>query len=208
MRILITAGPTREPIDAVRYLGNRSSGRMGVALAAAAREAGHTVRLLLGPVDSAVRSSVPPEVAVEAFATTAELESALAAHFPEADLLVMAAAVADYRPASVVDGKLSRGDGLRLELEATPDLVAACVASRRPGQRVVAFALEPAEGLVERAAAKLRRKGVDAIVANPLGTMENDAIDGVLLHADGRDVRPGRCDKERFAAWLVAALMN
>ncbi|MEM7578096.1 MAG: phosphopantothenoylcysteine decarboxylase [Planctomycetota bacterium] len=208
-RILITAGPTREPIDAVRYLSNRSSGAMGVALANAADEAGHETTLLLGPVDSAVAGSVRDDVAVERFATTAELEALLASHFRGCDVLVMAAAVADYRLApEVVDatGKRKREGDLTLRFEATPDLVAGCAAEKRDDQRVVAFALEEPEQLEGRAMEKMRRKGVDAIVGNPLGTMDAETIEAILFTSDGERMVPGPMSKRAFAEWLIAQI--
>ena len=204
-RILITAGPTWEPIDSVRFIGNRSSGQMGVSLAEAAVEAGHDVTLLLGKGASAGASS-GNRLNVERFESTADLSAAIDQYFPSHDLLVMAAAVADYRPAKVHDGKLSRANRLELSLEPTPDLVAGVAATKRADQRVVAFALEPADQLTERARAKMTRKGVDAIVANPLETMDATSVDGHLLFADGRLESPGAMSKPAFAKWLIAAI--
>lgn len=201
MKLLITAGPTREPIDDVRFISNRSSGRMGLALADAAVEAGHEVALLLGPV--MMLASAADRYDVYRFETCAELEALLVEQFPEHDALVMAAAVADYRPASRSSGKMPRQRGLELRLEPTPDLVAQVAAGKRPEQRVVAFALELEDQLEDRALAKMRRKGVDAIVANPLATMDAATIHPVWMAADGAIQRPGVMDKPRFAAWLV-----
>lgn len=200
-RMLITAGPTHEPIDAVRYLANRSSGRMGLAVAAAAREAGWEVTLLLGPVPT----DPPADVTVHRYESTAQLQARLDEHFAAADVLVMAAAVADYRPRSASGGgKIERqGEGLVLELEPTPDLVAGCAARKRPDQFIVAFALESPDVLEARAVAKLQRKAVDAIVANPLATMGDPRIDAMLLTAAGDRVAPGAMSKAEFAAWLV-----
>lgn len=199
-RILITAGPTHEPIDAVRHIANRSSGRMGIAIARAAAAHGGAVTLLLGPV-----SSAPPEapgIDVRRFRTAADLEALLASTWPAHDVLVMAAAVADFRPRAALPGKLVRGaDGLVLELEPVPDLLAAL--PRRPGQRIVAFALEPADRLAAAARAKLERKGADVIVANPLETMDAADVDATVIDRAGRARRPGRMPKEAFAAWLV-----
>ena len=206
MHVLITAGPTQEPIDDVRFIGNRSSGRMGLALARAAADAGHAVTLLLGPITQP--PDLPPRVAVHRFRTTAELGALLEAHGPACDLLLMAAAVADFRPAAPVAGKLARGERLTLELEPTPDLVAAFAARAAPHQRVVAFALEPAADLLPRATAKLRRKGVHAIVANPLDTMDADTINGTLIRADGTPTLLSPYTKAAFAAWLIDALVN
>lgn len=204
MRILITAGPTREPIDAVRFISNRSSGAMGLALARAAAAAGHRVTLLLGPIQHP--PALPPEIVVQPFSSAADLEQRLAVEFPACDLLIMAAAVADFRPVEVHGGKTERGGRLTIELAATPDLVAGCAARRRPGQRVVAFALEEPGSLESRAKAKMARKGVDAIVANPLATMDAATIQGTLYRADGTASTPGAVSKEAFAKWLVAEL--
>ena len=203
MRILISAGPTREPIDQVRYLSNRSSGAMGIALAKAAQAAGHEVTLLLGPV------MLPPPAGVRVvpFSSCADLGTELEKHFPACDLLIMAAAVADYRLPAPLTGKTERGAQLTLVLSPTPDLVKTCAKFKRADQQVVAFALEEPGNLFARAAEKMRRKGVDAIVANPLETMDAPGISGTLLWADGRQESPGAAlAKAEFAAWLVGKL--
>lgn len=207
-RLLITAGPTHEPIDAVRYIGNRSTGRLGIALAEAAARRGWNVTLLLGPTplgcaDTAVRT--------HRFQTTADLETLLHEHLPACDILVMAAAVADYRPRRLPgpDGqKLRRtGEKMILELDPTPDLVAGCAQRRRPAQTLIAFALEPEEQLMASARAKLERKKVDAIVANPLETMESDSIRATLVCRDGSELATnGRIPKTQFADWLLDAV--
>lgn len=213
MLALVTAGPTQEPIDAVRYLGNRSSGRMGIAIAEALAARGHAVELLLGPVSAPIDEEPARGIAIHRFRTTADLAALLARRWPSADLLVMAAAVADFRPAGgPLPAKLERGARLLLELEPTPDLLATCAATRRPGQTLVGFALEERARLVERALAKLRRKGADAIVANPLETMDAPTIDGTLLLSDGSTFRHpdagtgGGVPKPLFAAWLAERL--
>lgn len=208
MKILITAGPTREPIDAVRFISNRSSGKMGLALAAAAIEAGHQVLLLHGPWMDV--SPVRDRCRCYGFGSSAELKQLLDAHWPDFDCLIMAAAVADYRPAMVVDGKLPRNSEgeLVITLQPTPDLVAMAASQRRPGQKIVAFSLEEAETLEARALAKMNRKKVDAIVANPLGTMESQGITGILMMADGRRLEPGRMDKTDFARWLIEQIKH
>lgn len=206
LRILITAGPTHERIDDVRYLANRSSGRMGIAIAQAARAADHHVTLLLGPVAREVLSAAEACADVRAYESTADLERLLGEHFAACDVLIMAAAVADYRPPARTSGKLPRkGERLVLELEPTPDLVAGCAAGKRPGQRIVAFALEEPERLSERAVAKMRAKRVDAIVANPLVTMGSSSIHATVYTADGRTFAPPSesLDKQAFAAWLI-----
>lgn len=203
-RLLVTAGPTRESIDAVRYLSNRSSGRMGVAIANAAADAGWDVVLLLGPVDGCIVSAVRPGISIQRFESTADLEACLARSAGDRDVVVMAAAVSDYRPAAGCrSGKLERGDGLMLELVATPDLVAA-LATAAPDRLVVGFALEPADDLPARARAKLERKGLDAIVANPLETMDAETVSAIVLwRGGGVDAAPTSVSKEAFGRWLI-----
>ncbi len=211
-RIVITAGPTHEPIDAVRYIGNRSSGQLGIALAEAAAQRGWTVCLLLGPTP---RMPSDPRVTVERFRTTSDLRALLGRRVPEADVLVMAAAVADFRPAvdaSELLGKNRRTHaGLTLRLEPTPDLLAECAASRRPGQVLVGFALEPRERLLTSAKSKLERKGIDLVVANPLETMDSPTIEAVVLGRQGTRMEAGRATdgpiaKSAFAEWLLGLI--
>jgi phosphopantothenoylcysteine decarboxylase/phosphopantothenate--cysteine ligase len=162
LTVLIGAGRTEEPLDPVRVLTNRSSGRMGFALAEAARDRGAAVTLVVG------QTSVDPPSGVTCVtvATAAEMEKAMRAHAGRADLVLMAAAVADYRPAHASAQKMKRGEGtLRLELLPNPDILAGLAARRRPGQTFVGFALETARGLVN-ARAKLREKGLDLVVLN------------------------------------------
>ncbi len=201
-RILITAGPTHEPIDEVRFIGNRSSGRLGTSLAAEAASRGWDVVLLLGP------ATVQPPAGigqVHHFLTTDDLRWLLAVQAPRADVIVMAAAVADFRPAGGgKPGKTRRGGPLTLVLEPTPDLLAELGARRRSDQCLIGFALEPAPTMVENAADKLRRKKADFIMANPLETMDSPAIEGVLIGADGiHEQTPGKMDKPEFARWLM-----
>jgi phosphopantothenoylcysteine decarboxylase/phosphopantothenate--cysteine ligase len=208
-RLLITAGPTHEPIDAVRFIGNRSSGRTGVALGAEGVRRGHDVRLLLGP--ATVSPTGVPDPNVLHFRTAADLGALLAEHAPWADVLVMAAAVADFRPVLGPDGpigKLRRTDrGFRLELEPTPDLLAGVAASRREGQLLVGFALEPADRLDASARDKLARKRVDRIVANPLETMDAPTISAKVYSATGEvKTAPSGMTKDAFAAWLMDEL--
>ena len=207
-KMLITAGPTHELIDAVRYLANRSSGRMGVALAEAARDAGWTVTLLLGPVALAP----PAGVQTLAFESSADLSKLLEEHFPACDVLLMAAAVADYRPRQPSEAKLPRkGDPLLLELQPTPDLVAACAARKRKGQRIIGFALEEPTVLEQRALDKLRRKGLDAIVANPLATMGSADVNATIYTPGEKSTEastsagtPISGTKSEFARRLIA----
>ena len=139
MNILITAGPTREAIDPVRFLSNRSTGKMGYALARAAREAGHTVILVSGPV----ALEPPAGVAVVAVESASDMACAVKSRAPEADLVIMAAAVADYRPRKISPGKLKKQPGaLVLELERTEDILASLGHMKRPGQILVGFAAD------------------------------------------------------------------
>jgi phosphopantothenoylcysteine decarboxylase/phosphopantothenate--cysteine ligase len=168
-RVLVTAGGTREPIDSVRYIGNRSSGRMGLALAGEARRRGAEVTLIAANVTLAP----PPRVQVIEVGTAAELLDACTREFPRCDVLLMAAAVADFRPAAPVAEKLKKDldrerAGLTLELEATDDILSALAGRRRPDQVVVGFAAEHGEGAVAYARAKRERKQLDAIVVNDI----------------------------------------
>lgn len=207
-RILITAGPTHEPIDAVRFLGNRSSGRLGVALADEAAARGWTVTLLLGPVS---RTPSDSRVRVRRFRTCSDLEALLRETAADCDVLVMAAAVADYRPRvdpAFFGGKFRRKDQpLTLTLEPTPDLIAQVAKQRRPGQLLIGFALEPRGELLASARDKLDRKGIDMVVGNPLETMDGETIDAVVLDRTGPEARtPGPIQKPAFAGWLMGLI--
>jgi phosphopantothenoylcysteine decarboxylase/phosphopantothenate--cysteine ligase len=161
-RVLVTAGPTREALDPVRVITNRSSGRMGFALAHAAYLRGADVTLLVGPT-----SLTPPYgPKVERVESTADLEAAVALHLPTADVLLMAAAPADFRPGTPATGKRVREEGaLALALEPTPDVLANTRDRRKPGAVIVGFAYETDDG-VANARAKLSRKGLDLVVLN------------------------------------------
>jgi phosphopantothenoylcysteine decarboxylase/phosphopantothenate--cysteine ligase len=170
LRVLVTAGGTREPIDAVRYIGNRSSGRMGFALADRAARRGADVTL----VAANVSLPTPNRVRRVDVATAGELAEAVRREFGESHLLLMAAAVADFRPAEAESGKIGREDSgaLDLRLEPTDDVLAAVAAERREDQIVVAFAAEHGGDAVARAREKLHRKGADAIVVNDVSREE------------------------------------
>lgn len=163
LQILITAGPTREYLDPVRYLSNDSTGRMGFAIAAEAIRRGHAVTLIHGPV-----AIEPPDGARSvAIVSAAEMLEACRRAWPRQDVLIMSAAVADYRPARVSDSKIKKSrDDLTLALEPTVDVLADLSARRKPRQRVIGFALEDRNAR-ENARSKLERKGLDAIVLNP-----------------------------------------
>lgn len=212
LRLLITAGPTYEPIDAVRFIGNRSSGRLGSSLADRAQDSGWEVTLLLGP------NAVLPEnpgVHVVRFQSCQDLKDRLDEHLPHCDTLVMAAAVADYRPIPeevTLEGKRKRIPGeLSINLESTPDLLKGCSEIARADQLLVGFALEPRDRMMSSAMGKLERKGIDLIVANPLETMDSDNIEATLIGNPNRGFEfqaetPGPISKPDFAGWLIAQL--
>ncbi len=202
MRVLDTAGGTREPIDSVRFVGNRSSGRMGLALAEEAARRGADVTLIAANVALDLPATAVP---VE---TTAELEAAVRERFGDADVLIMAAAPADFRPAEPIDKKISKegSAGLSIELEPTADIVAGVAAERRADQIVIGFAAEHGEGAVERGRAKLERKGLDAVVVNDISRSDIgfDHTDNevTIVLADGeREV--GRRPKAEVASAIL-----
>jgi phosphopantothenoylcysteine decarboxylase / phosphopantothenate---cysteine ligase len=203
MRVLVTAGGTREPIDSVRFVGNRSSGRMGIALAEEAARRGADVTLIAANVTLPLPAVAP--VPVE---TTAELEAAVRERFDASDVLIMAAAPADFRPAEPLDQKISRegSEGLSIELEPTTDIVAAVAAERRADQTVIGFAAEHGEGAVERGREKLARKGLDAVVVNDISRADIgfDSTDNevTIVLADG-DREVGRRAKAEVAAAIL-----
>ena len=170
LRVLVTAGGTREPIDSVRYVGNRSSGRMGLALAEEAARRGAAVTVV------AANLSLPAPPGVEAIAvqTASELLEAARAAFARSDVLLMAAAVADFRPAEAIEDKIAKSgrERLALELEPTEDVLAALAGERSAGQTLIGFAAEHGPGAVERGRAKLERKGLDAVVVNDISRPE------------------------------------
>jgi len=202
LRVLVTAGGTREPIDPVRFIGNRSSGRMGIALAAAAVRRGATVTLIAANV----ALPAPPAVRRLDVETTAELERTAREEFDTAHVLLMAAAPADFRPARSADEKLAREGALELSLQPTEDILAGLVAARTEGQTVVGFAAEHGGDAVGRARAKLARKGADLIVLNdvsdPAIGFESGDNEVTLIAADGETPVP-RAPKEQIAEAIL-----
>jgi phosphopantothenoylcysteine decarboxylase/phosphopantothenate--cysteine ligase len=164
--VLVTAGGTREPIDAVRYVGNRSSGRMGFALAEEAAALGADVTV----VAANVALERHPRVRYVDVSTAAELAAACAVEFAACDVLLMAAAVADYRPATAAPTKLKKGSSVELTivLERTDDVLTTLAGDRRPSQTVVGFAAEHGDGALAYGREKLARKSVDAVVVNDI----------------------------------------
>ena len=200
IQVLVTAGGTREPIDSVRYVGNRSSGRMGFALAQRAARRGAEVSV----VAANVALPAPPGVTVVPVETAAELKAACSERFDTTDVLLMAAAVADFRPRKAAAHKLKKDAGPpRLDLEPTEDVLSALSRRRRPGQILVGFAAEHGDGAVEYGRDKLRRKGLDAIVVNDISQpgIGFDAADNevTILTADGSERRLRKSRKEDVA---------
>jgi len=209
LRVLVTAGGTREPIDAVRFVGNRSSGRMGFALAEAAAELGARVTVIAANVALA-RDARVTYLDVE---TAAQLQSACAAAFADADVLLMAAAVADFRPARSFAGKLKKADEerMRVELERTPDILSGLAAARRPGQTVVGFAAEHGDGALDHGREKLARKGLDAIVVNDVSRADIgfDAADNeVTILTAANETHVARASKAQIARAVLGAVVT
>ncbi|HEX4053631.1 MAG TPA: phosphopantothenoylcysteine decarboxylase [Tepidisphaeraceae bacterium] len=198
MRMLITAGPTREPIDPVRYIGNRSSGKMGAALVRAALAAGQEVTAILGPVATPFPSAAQ-RIDVE---TAEQMLAAVLREFPKHDLLIMAAAVADYRPVAASAAKLARKGVRMLELESTADIVAAAGRIKRPDQRTVGFSLETTPD-PQRVRDKLRQKKLDLIVYNAVETISSELIQPTLFFADGSEEKLPSRPKGEFADILI-----
>lgn len=189
-RVVVTAGPTIEPIDPVRVISNRSSGKMGYAVAAAAQAAGADVTLIAGPT----ALQAPPGVRHVPIETASELRDAVLAVLPDADAVVMAAAVADYRVAEPFDRKVKKGAAggeVTLRLIETPDILKAVVAARRGGTLVVGFKAETGDPLAE-AGRMLREKGLDLVVANDVstGVFGSDTDQVTFVSADGAEPQP------------------
>jgi phosphopantothenoylcysteine decarboxylase/phosphopantothenate--cysteine ligase len=206
VRFLITAGPTREPIDPVRYISNRSSGKMGYAIAEAAIEAGHEVVLISGPVDVAR----PRGAAVIPVSTSDQMFEAVHRQVRNCDILVMCAAVADYKPAKVSKNKIKkRGDNISLELVPTRDILAA-LPKDRP-YLVVGFAAET-ENVETNAQKKLREKNCDIVVANDVSRadsgMESDLNEVTILFRNGETEKISRASKKIISRDLVKYFEN
>lgn len=200
-RVLVTSGGTREALDPVRFLGNRSSGRMGAALADEAARRGADVISIVAHVD--VRPSRGRVIDVE---TTAELEREALDQAATADVVLMAAAVADYRPVGALGQKRGREGTWSLELEATRDILAAIGAARRPGQLLVGFAAETGSDGVERARGKLARKGLDLVVLNDVSRsdigFDSPENEVVLVSRDAEEL-VAKADKRAIAASIL-----
>ena len=211
-RILITAGGTREPLDPVRFIGNRSSGKQGVALALAAAARGADVTLVAANLEV----SVPATVRVIPVGSTLELAQAVEASAPEADVVIMAAAVADYRPESIAETKIKKetqGDVLNLRLVKNPDILAAVAAVKRPDQVIIGFAAETEKddaALLDLARAKVARKGADLLVVNKVGWTEGFGTDEntVLVISRAGDIVGEATGTKRFVADRILDLVS
>lgn len=200
IRVLISAGPTLEPIDPVRYIGNRSSGRMGYALAEAALDLGAQVTLVSGPVDR----RPPPGATLIRVETALEMERAMSEEFPGHDLCIMAAAVADYRMEKPLDGKRKKDGGAwTMTLIENPDILAGLSRMRRKGQYLVGFAAETGGMDPGELARKALRKGVDLLVANDVSEpgigFGSDSNALTLIVPEGQPVHFERDSKRRLA---------
>ena len=220
IRVLVTAGGTREPIDPVRYLGNRSSGRQGIAIAVAAADRGAEVVLLAANVDGEVLAEVAqdPAVRIVPVSTTAELDSTAHAAAKGARVVVMAAAVADYRVAEVADRKIRKedapGEAPTLTLVENPDILVSLVRERLDDQVIVGFAAETVDDedeMLERGRRKLARKGVDLLAVNAVGWnegFESHENDVRVLDVDGDVVAAVAGSKREVADALLDAVRD
>jgi phosphopantothenoylcysteine decarboxylase/phosphopantothenate--cysteine ligase len=210
-RILVTAGGTREPLDPVRFIGNRSSGRQGIAIAAAAAARGASVTL----IGANLEVPVPASVQVVPVSSTSELEAAVTSAASQADIIVMAAAVADYRPETVAGDKIKKeatGDRLSLTLVKNPDILAGLAASRHPGQTIVGFAAETESDpgrLLELGRQKIARKGADYLVLNTVGWSQGFATESnsiVVVNSAGVIVSEATGSKSSVADRILDLL--
>ena len=207
MRFLVTAGPTREPIDPIRYLSNRSSGKMGYAIAEAAINAGHDVVLISGPVDV----DPPRGAELTSVLTSDDMFDAVHEHLHDCDVLVMCAAVADYKPKQLSKTKIKKRDAdLSLELIPTRDILASLPKEDR-NYVVVGFAAET-ENVEARARKKLEEKNCDVIVANDVSHpdfgMESDENEVTMLFRDGKMKKIARAPKKIVARELLKVFAN
>ena len=209
LKIIVTAGPTREYIDSVRFISNASSGLMGCEVAAAAAGA-HDVTLLIGggslPAGIAQRLE---SVRMAPFGSVTDLKEKLASLFADCDVLVMAAAVGDFRSAEVVEGKIPRGGGpFTLRLEPTEDILAGLATGKRSDQIVVAFAVEdgPREQIEAKALAEMEAKGADYVVVNTPSAMGSDESEACILSRDSAKLPWASRPKDLLAREIVRLL--
>jgi phosphopantothenoylcysteine decarboxylase / phosphopantothenate---cysteine ligase len=209
MRVLVTAGGTREPIDSVRFIGNSSSGRMGFELARAAQLRGAEVTLLAANV----ALQAPPAVAIHRVSTAAEMQAACEREFPKCDVLMMAAAIADFTPITAVEGKIKKGgrEHLTIELEPTPDVLSGLSAQRHPGQTLVGFAAEHGPEGLDHARTKLSSKGLDAVVFNDISRNDigfDSPLNEVTILTEQGATPLARAPKQSIAAEILDVLVG
>ncbi len=208
MQILITAGPTRERLDDVRFLSNRSTGKMGYALAKVATSQGHQVTLISGPV----ALTAPAGVTLIKVESAAEMATAVKENFPQAELLIMAAAVADYRPKQKVSGKIKKqSTDMILELERTEDILLTISKLKQSHQKVAGFAAEAVD-VEQNALGKLQRKKLDWIVANDISQpncgFEADTNSVTIYQANAEKISIPLSDKIEVATQILAVLIG
>lgn len=211
LKLLITAGPTREALDPVRFITNRSSGKMGYSLAAAAVEKGFSVILVSGPVDSSV---IPPEGLTEfvPVVSAAEMAEAVKSRFPAMDAAILCAAVADYRPKIMETNKIKKKEGaFFLELERTEDILFSLGQMKTSAQRLIGFAAET-ENLAENALGKLKRKNLDWIAANQVGLpgqgFQSDRNEITLYGVNGETVQLPLTEKKLLARQMLNVIFQ
>ena len=207
LTVLVTAGGTREPIDPVRFVGNRSSGKQGHALATEAAFRGARVTLV-----TTVNRPVAPDIETVLVETAADMEEAVFARAPGADVVLMAAAVADFRPKASAPEKIKKADGVpEIVLEPTTDILAELGRRRRPGQTLVGFAAETGD-VRSYASSKLRAKGLDLVVANdvsePDAGFEHDTNRVLVLGPDGFEIEGSLMDKRAVARLVLDAVID
>jgi phosphopantothenoylcysteine decarboxylase/phosphopantothenate--cysteine ligase len=208
MKIVISAGPTREPIDAVRFITNHSSGKMGFALANAAVAAKMQVILVSGIVNI----PYPTNVELIKVETAAQMATAVKTVASDADIVIMSAAVADYRPLNTLSGKLKKTSGnLLLELERTEDILASLGKIKPPGQILCGFAAET-DNLISNAKDKLLRKNLDWIIANDIGIsgqgFASDRNTVTMINAVGQQIKLPLADKTIIAQQIISELIK
>ena len=211
LKLLITAGPTREALDPVRFITNRSSGKMGYSLAAAAVEKGFSVILVSGPVDSSV---IPPEGLTEfvPVVSAAEMAEAVKSRLPAMDAAILCAAVADYRPKIMETNKIKKKEGaFFLELERTEDILFSLGQMKTSAQRLIGFAAET-ENLAENALGKLKRKNLDWIAANQVGLpgqgFQSDRNEITLYGVNGETVQLPLTEKKLLARQMLDVIFQ
>jgi phosphopantothenoylcysteine decarboxylase/phosphopantothenate--cysteine ligase len=209
VRVLITTGGTREPIDSVRFIGNSSSGRMGLALAEAARARGAQVTVIAANV----LLPRPPGMQWLDVGTAAQMQQACEEQFPTCDVLLMAAAVADFRPVEPSNGKIKKSaqERLRLELEPTADVLCALAAKRREEQTLIGFAAEHGAGAIEYGRGKLKEKCLDAVVVNDISRTDigfDAQANEVTILTEGEERHVPRASKAAVAESILDAVVQ